>query len=397
MMRKNNDSKWATASLILSGLLSIASLAVEPGYCAGTDLIKTPPPLEAESVKPLPELNRLFDQRHGWVGADGAFSVPIGLEETIWTFGDTWIGDIEGSKRIKVDMINNTVARGKLHADETKPSGIEYGDLTFYWDKSRPKPDSIWKARDKEYVWPGDGAFVDGRLYVFLHRIRTNLKLPPPFQFETVGHDLVVIDNPQEEPAKWRQRSVSLPWHPEAVHAGAACYLQGNYLFVFCTAPRRKSGMNPHPLILARIERDSLAELNLENMEFFAGGATWTSDPEKASILFEDAGPEMSVGRVKGIEGVIAVYMPPLSKDIAVRRAPCPEGPWSAATRVYNCPEKEDNVILYSAKGHSELSARERSLVVTYCRNTKDMESHFNNASIYFPRALLIRFAPDKR
>lgn len=347
-------------------------------------------------MEPLTELDRLFDQKHGWIGADGAFSVPIGPEETIWTFGDTWIGDIEGSRRIKVDMINNTIARGTLHADETVPSGIEYGDLTFYWNKSKPKPDSIWKARDKEYVWPGDGAFVDGKLYVFLHRIRTNLKLPPPFQFETVGHDLVVIDNPQDEPATWKQRSVTLPWDPEAVHAGAACYLQGSDLYIFCTAPKRKSGMNAHPLILARIDRFSLAELKVEKMEFFAGGVMWSSAPEKAAILFEDAGPEMSVGRVKGIEGVVAAYMPPFSKDIAVRRAPSPEGPWSASTRVYNCPEKDDNIILYSAKGHSELSARERTLVVTYCRNTKDMESHFNNASIYFPRALLVRFAPDK-
>lgn len=373
-------------------LIAFLSLAIAPGHCNSS---KAPQPLRAESVEPLRELNRLFDQRHGWIGADGAFSVPIGLKETIWTFGDTWIGDIEGSKRIKVDMINNTVARGTLHADETAPSGIEYGDLTFYWDKTRSKPDSIWKSRDKEYIWPGDGAFVDGKLYVFLHRIRTNLELPPPFQFETVGHDLVVIDNPREEPAKWKQRSVTLPWDPEAVHAGAACYLQGSDLYVFCTAPRRKSGMNAHPLILARIDRLSLAELKPEKMEFFAGGATWTSSPEKAAVLFEDAGPEMSVGRVKGIEGVVATYMPPFSKDIAVRRAPSPEGPWSGPTRVYNCPEKEDNIILYSAKGHSELSARERTLVVTYCRNTKDMESHFNNASIYFPRALLIRFAPD--
>lgn len=355
-----------------------------------------PTELELDSVKPLAELNWLFDQSEGWVGADGAYSIRLSQNRTLWTFGDTWIGAIKDGKRVGVTMINNSVAQQVIEPEAQKENqtGIKYGELQFAWDKNKKKPGSLWRPKKKvEYYWPADGCLIDGKLYVFLHRIATNLKLNPPFQFETRGDDLIVIENPQETPCKWQSISKEVKNDPEAVHPATACFAKGDYLYVYCTAPKRKQGYNAHPLIIGRLSKESLSLLRVEDMEYFVSEKEgWNPDSSKAEILFADAGPEMSVGRVKGIEGLVAVYMPPFSKEIMVRRALKPEGPWSERTKVFDCPEIEDSIILYSAKGHSELCSREKTLVVTYCRNTKDMESHFERPSIYFPRALLIKF-----
>src|SRR4051812_32396788 len=84
--------------------------------------------LELVEAKPLPALTRQFQQTEGWTGGDGASSVPLGPERTLWLFADTWIGKIEGGRRVSPRMVNNTAAWQSLQ-DEKAP-------LRFFWDRS---------------------------------------------------------------------------------------------------------------------------------------------------------------------------------------------------------------------------------------------------------------------
>ena len=155
-------------------------------------------PFEVSSVKRYEPLNKLYKKSQGWVGADGAYSIPLSDKKTLWTYGDTFIGDIKDGKRIKPIMINNTVS---LQSIEANPK------MEFYWPGGVEKPKSVWiPGHKKDYYWPADGAYVGGKLFVFLHKIRTNKKLPLPFQFETIGDDLSVISNPKEHPSKWNKK-----------------------------------------------------------------------------------------------------------------------------------------------------------------------------------------------
>ena len=150
-------------------------------------------------------------------------------------------------------------------------------------------------------------------------------------------------------------------------------------------------------------------EPDLSCVEYFLEDGSWSrvlasagneknqnifKDAKKPKILFMDGAPEMSVCRVRGLPGYFAVYMPPLTRRIAMRWAEKPEGPWSEPLTLYNCPEKDDSILQYSAKSHQELlsdDAADGELIVTYCRNTKTMEEHFSKPEIYFPQALKIR------
>ena len=76
----------------------------------------------------------------------------------------------------------------------------------------------------------------------------------------------------------------------------------------------------------------------------------------------------------------VAVYTEAgLSPRIVARTAAAPEGPWSAAVRLYECPEAgwDKNVFCYAAKAHPELAAAEDELVISYCANSFDFFQRF--------------------
>lgn len=388
------------------------------------------PPFLVPSVEPWEPLNKLFRVKRGWIGADGAYSIPVAPDRSIWTFGDTWIGVIENGRRDKPQMVNNTVAvqsssvahsagssngQGDTGHNDSGHNDVENCRINFYWPGGMEHPGSMWvpdnAKQTKTYYWPADGAFVGGRLFVFLHKIRTNLKLPEPFQFESVGDDLVVVENPLEAPDRWRQKKLIVSSDSKTFHQAAACLLDGDYLYIYSNYFPARRDLCPHPLIVSRFKKTEMeaTKLDLSCIEYLLEDGSWSrvlasagdqesqkifKDAKNPKILFMDGAPEMSVTRVRGLPGYFAVYMPPLTRRIAMRWAEKPEGPWSESITLYDCPEKEDSILQYSAKTHQELlpeDAAAGELIVTYCRNTKKMEEHFSKPDIYFPQALKVR------
>src|SRR5258706_2064860 len=49
----------------------------------------------ASQPRPLPE----FNYTDGWLGADDAYSVPLTSTESLWLFGDTFVGNSEANLR----------------------------------------------------------------------------------------------------------------------------------------------------------------------------------------------------------------------------------------------------------------------------------------------------------
>jgi len=336
----------------------------------------------------MPELTALFRRSRGWTGADGAYSVRLDRDRTLWTFGDTWVGRIEDGKRTGATMINNSAAWQSL-AKRSRPP-------RFFWREARPKPQSLIPAPAGTYYWPGDAVVADGKLCLFLHRVRNKPDNQPPFQFEELTDDLAIVSNPDAEPTKWNITLVELGNDSKAVKYGVACLKDGQYVYVFCSWGKGGAGVNKQPLIVARAREADLAGGQRPQWQYWSEGAfysatragRWSESSDRPIVLFADAAPEMSVGRVPGIPGFVATYMPAFSRQIMVRHAPAPEGPWSEPTLVYKCPENEPGILLYSAKAHADLSEGEGDLVITYCRNTAALLDHILHPQIYFPQAV---------
>ena len=168
---------------ILAGLLIAAFCQAAPAA----------PPLEVLEPKSLEGLTGAFRQTSGWTGADGANSIAISPNRTLWIFADTFIGGVEKGRRVGARMVNNTFAWQALPADGQP--------LQFFWQEHDGKPAAVLQPDDAaSWYWPGDGAMLGSRLYLLAKRVRKRAAGEPGFQFDWYGNDLLEIENPLDEP-----------------------------------------------------------------------------------------------------------------------------------------------------------------------------------------------------
>jgi hypothetical protein len=152
----------------LSLLLSALTLVAPVNGCAGAEL----------AGKAAPEWDALFQRESGWVGADGAYSVPLTKDTTLWLFSDTLVGKIKDGKRVDTCMINNSIA---LQRGTNQPE-------FFYGTASDGKPASFIVPQygsKGDYFWLAHGARTARGLDFFLNRIVT-VKPGTPFGFKQV-------------------------------------------------------------------------------------------------------------------------------------------------------------------------------------------------------------------
>ena len=118
--------------------------------------------------KPAPELDAPFQRDSGWIGADGAYSIPLSTNTTLWLYSDTFVGKVKDGKRTDARMINNSIA---LQQGTNQPE--------FFYGTSRDgKPDSFIKPQHGSahgYFWLGHGVKTGRGLYFFLQQMGTVL------------------------------------------------------------------------------------------------------------------------------------------------------------------------------------------------------------------------------
>ncbi len=163
-------------------------------------------PLPGYSVEPLPGYNALFTRTEGWTGADAVYSVALADDVTLWLYGDTWIGDIVEGKHKGATMVNNSIAlqRGKEPATAS---------VKFFWQTTKDgKPAAFIKPADGTgWFWIFDGIVADGKLYLFLMQI-VKTGEEGVFGFKHIGTWLGEVENPQDDPMKWRFRQYKIPY-----------------------------------------------------------------------------------------------------------------------------------------------------------------------------------------
>ncbi|MGC8835273.1 MAG: hypothetical protein ACP5R4_14595, partial [Armatimonadota bacterium] len=193
------------------------------------------PSLEVGAV-PAPEWERLFFSEKGWIGSDCAYSVPLDGRRVLWLFGDTWVGEIRGGKRVNAGMVlGNTIAvqegldprlarvrfvfgienGGKPTAFVKPPFGLSPSDIGF---------------------WFGHGIAVEGRLWLFMSYMKRTEK-GGVFGFRTDSSWLAEIPNAAEPPEQWRFTFHRVPYFlsgPERrVSYGAALLREGRWVYIY--------------------------------------------------------------------------------------------------------------------------------------------------------------------
>lgn len=408
----------------VGGCFTVFSFAIVCGAGAGSGSLalsvesqSTVKPPSIVAVERLPQLERKFKSGAVWKGADGALSVPLSRNETLWLFGDTWIKQSDGAagtravpenraalkersdeesfgKRI---MLRNTGAVQQMEKAGDAAHLADRSSFKFLWRLSGAKPaDLLAPQKRRDWYWPGVGIKYGDALYLVMKRIRKSDSGPPEFRFDWYKDDLVVIDNPFDPPMKWRVSINALPDGGNRLLMGVASLELDGYLYLYCSMPSKKKEFLPHPTGLARVLLSDLKQPGKARWQYYCdlNGGGWCDDAARMKVLFADGAPEMSVSGAPG-GGVIAVYMPPLSEKIMLRRAERPEGPFSEPVTAYVCPEAGIDVLgqktlVYTARAHPELTSGPCELIVTYCVNPGSLAAHVARPDLYYPGAIRI-------
>src|SRR5277367_3680573 len=95
-----------------------------------------------------PEADALFHADPRWLGADGAYTVDLGGDRTLWLYGDTFLAREAGGTRADALFLRNSAAvqtgRDPSHAV-----------MAFYWGKDdRGDPQSFVGEDGDEWFWP---------------------------------------------------------------------------------------------------------------------------------------------------------------------------------------------------------------------------------------------------
>jgi hypothetical protein len=350
---------------VLLGLFFVSAAVAQPSFAEG---------------RAAPEMDALFQQTNGWIGGDGAYSVALTPERTLWLFSDTWVGNVREGKRTNVTMVNNTLALQDGRGAEAKLQFIVRRDADN-------KPVAFVTPEDKHgWFWLQAGACIDKHLFLFLTQIEKTDD-SGVFGFRQMGQSLGIVTNPLAPPLEWRVEQHKLPCTEFTSERhktfGAATLVSSGYLYIYGTDEDIRPGKLERYLTVARVPTNHVTDFSM--WRYYADGQ-WDVDYRKATRIAENLASECSVSFLPKLGKYVLVYTERgLSPKIQVRASATPWGEWSAPETVYECPEmlKDKRVFCYAAKAHPEI---DDGLIITYAANSYDVRQVLDDASLYWPR-----------
>src|SRR5581483_4308811 len=301
---------------------------LQPGPSSGNDL-----GLVVVSAKPALELNALFEGRDGWIGADGAYSVPLSSGRSLWLFSDTWVGKVQEGKRADATIVNNTAAI-------FEGPGARAAAQFFIQRDRKGKPTALLTpSHGSGWFWPQAAALHKGKLYLFLTQVEKTTE-SSVFGFRLTGQSLAIVNNPFDPPTQWHVEQLRIPYAKfspkRELTFGAALLSEGEFLYIYGIADESQAAFRKKSLVVARVPWSAVADFAA--WRFYHEGR-WSADCSKADRLADTLANECSVSYVPGLKRYVLVYTEGgLSPRILARTAAKPWRPLSVPAVLYQCP-----------------------------------------------------------
>lgn len=364
-----------------------------PGTIAAEDAAPLKAPFEVGSATIASDYDDLLrPQSRGWLGADGAVSIPLGKKKNLWLFGDTILGTMTPEGKRSGTIVRNTIGLQDLKADP--PGRIEY-----YWDLADRIPGSFFMAEGFDqnfWYWPMTGAMVDGELYIFLFKIFSGDD-PGGLSFSTAGMELVRIPNPLAPPHRWKKIRTEFNIGDNHQNFCSAVFVEKPYLYLFGFDDGPENKPQERRMVLARVKIQDLRKgKGREAFEFWVegeSGGRWGAKPDNLLALFTPGVTESSVQFNAERGQYLCVTHYPFQPGVYVVSAPELTGPWSQPVKVYEIPElaRNEDYHAYAMKSHPELAESPDEMVITYVVNTSDFWGLFSDPDIYYPRFVRVK------
>jgi hypothetical protein len=323
----------------------------------------------------------VFPDKDGWYGGDGAYSIKLDKERTLWLFGDTFVA-CEECKKDRVDM---DVVLGTTLAISTCNVNNEFKIKYYLKNKNGKYVSSLGKD---EWLWPQDSFIVNSILYIPLIAVALGNNKDEILNFKITGHKFARIkDFSAADPNKWNVDYIDLtPAIPPDIAAFATTsVVHDSYIYFYPFYVYSKGAVNVMGNIIARIPIEKL-DSPLGAIEYFTKEGTWEDNlnPAKVKVVLDACVSELSVRYHAAAKKWIAVYLSTRNKGdkLLYQAADKPEGPWSEPKTLGvkvaevdpHSPLYDKNNFCYAGKEHIEFS-RDRNLLVTYvCNSAEDLK-----------------------
>ena len=347
------------------------------------------PPAHAQPC--LPD----FPYDAGWLGGDGAFSIPLSPDRELWLFGDSFIARHNhhtraGSTRAASTMVANTIAISSCRAGKFS--------IDYHWTPPTHghKPRAFFDSRTHAFrYWPLDGFLYNKTLYVAMLRVETT-NPTKPFGFKLIGVDLAKIANPDAPPDRWSITYLSLS-KSRAAFPGISIVVRPPYVYLYGVIDRDHH--KRHAVILTRISLDHL-DRPAESLEYLAARPAWKPAPiqSDAADVVAQGQSDFSVRYHPEIAKWVMLQQQPgfATAEIGIRTADNLDGPWSPFRSLMNIPEMHTRrshrkrIFCYAAKEHSSFESTPGTLVVTYACNSFSSLA-LTDMKIYHPIVIQLR------
>ncbi|NOZ62842.1 MAG: DUF4185 domain-containing protein [Calditrichaeota bacterium] len=333
-------------------------------------------------VKNSRDLGILFAENDlKMIGQDGAYSIPIKPNESLWLFGDTFIGHFnEIGGRVIEQMPNNS---GLICRDRDASNGLK--DFHYLTDKSGQIRQLIPLEPDEDHekyrIWGMHGCFWRGKVYWYYIRVKILKEGVWPYKFDVAGSGLAVANYPHLEFQRIKENGSTILWQKDEPSYGVAVLIDEKENYVYLYGSYLQNGK--HLCALARVRPDSLAYPSYYEY-LVSQEPRWSPDRSKAISIMEGMPTEMSVSFNEYLGCYLAVHSLDITGLVVGRTSPTPWGPWSAPVtlRTPKVPLRNPLVyggpLVYAGKEHPEYKRKNGKIIYLTCVEFEE----------YFPRLI---------
>jgi len=313
--------------------------------------------------------------------ADGMYSLLLPNGQTLWIFGDTFLGKVntDGS-RDKIDpvFVRNAVAIQEGNKLITYFGKTGERDASFIIPPGAPvgkvfSEDSLW-------FWPGDAYMENGKIKLFLSSFYQAGE--GGWGFKWTGTWIATLSLPDLQIEDLS--NIHVPLMPE-IHWGHAVYNEdSDFLFVY--------GLGSSKPFVARIPKTKNGKAKVSDYSKwqFLSGSGWVTSADKAKPMLDFKGAEQfSVFKLDD-KFVYLSQQGGFSNKIYTFVAENPFGEWQDSICIYSVPDFDNEYLFaYNALAHQQFT-KGGKLLVSFCVNSFEMADVFKNANNYRPRFIRV-------
>ncbi|MDQ0109743.1 hypothetical protein J2T02_004888 [Chitinophaga terrae (ex Kim and Jung 2007)] len=299
--------------------------------------------------------NAYLTRYSGWNGGDGCYSLLLPGNNVLWTFQDSFFGDIDNNRSRDGNINAFRRNAGILQQNMSTSSFVQLNSGTGNNSQTWIQYDNLASNDDKELYWPGDAQVHGSTVQVLLSHLKYNTSggLDHP------GTDLAILSLP----SLTLTQVIKNKFVGNTTYDGGLLTNDDGYTYMY--------GSTDNGVAVARAASNDLTQ----PWQFYTSSG-WQNTPDNTVIIPERA----SIPNVfkSGNKYYFVTQNPNiyLSKDIYIYESASPIGPWTNKRVLYLEPVIPD-VLTYNASLHQELS-REGELVLSYNTNPFDFWDNFN-------------------